>query len=248
MNRKFNNIKVGDIFHTNQGCNVRVIRIVNSKNIDIEYIDNFGYITTTSLQHLNSGSLKNPYYPTVFNIGYIGVGQYIASVSGRNTIQYDAWRNMLRRCYCPSYQSSQPSYIGCVVDPIWHNFQTFAGWYCNHPNYNKGYHLDKDIIIEGNRIYGPQYCTLVPEVINNLFREHGERSKNRELPIGIYKHGDKFQVEYNGTYYGTCNTVEEATQKYIDCKRNYILQILYQYKYNLDADVYYAMYALAHSI
>lgn len=248
MKRTMKNIEIGSTFTTNQGCDVTVTSIVNFKNIGVTYNDDFKHTTITSLQHLNAGNLKNPYYPSVFNIGYIGVGPYKSSINGGNTVVYDAWRNMLKRCYCEIYQSSQPTYIGCSVDPTWLNFQTFAHWYCNQPNYGKGYHLDKDIVFEGNKIYGPQYCTLVPEVINSLFSDRGRRSVSRHLPTGVYEHGVKYQAECNNVFLGTFDTVGDAELAYIIHKRNFILSVIEQYKHDLDIDVYYALYALAYSL
>lgn len=248
MKRTMKDIKVGDTFPTNQGSSVTITNIMSFNNITVVYNDKFRYNTTTTLQHLNSGSLKNPYFPNILGMGYIGVGPYIASVNGKNTIQYDAWRNMLKRCYCTTYQSTQPTYIGCTVSSEWLNFQIFAHWYCNHPNYGKGYHLDKDILVEGNKVYGPEFCVLVPEVINSLFRGQHIRSTNSNLPTGVYKHYNKFQSEHNGVHLGTFNTAAEAAEVYVQNKRNHILSLAEYYKCDLDADIYYALYALAHSI
>lgn len=241
------NIQLGDVFPTNKGSTVTVIGITNFKNINVRHNDEYGHITITTLQHLNGGNLKNPYQPNVLGVGYIGVGPYLSGSDGRNYVEYDAWRNMLKRCYCPIYQSDQPSYIGCTVDPTWHNYQTFAYWYCSNSNYNKGYHLDKDILIPGNRIYGPQYCTLVPEAINQLFAEHGIISINRELPTGVHRHYSKFQAEYNGIHLGTFDTINDAVQVYTNVKRKHILLLAERYKYDLPENAYYAVHALAYT-
>lgn len=248
MKRTMKDLRLGDVFPTKSDGSVTVTGIHNFKNINIKHNDIFGHSTTTSLQHLNAGNLKNPYQPNVLGVGYIGVGPYLTGVGGKNYIEYDAWRNMLRRCYCPKYHSEQPTYIGCTVDPSWHNFQTFAQWYCNRPNYNKGYHLDKDILVNGNKIYGPQYCVLVPETINRLFSNHSNYTLNRELPIGVYAHYDKFQAAYSGVFLGTFDNLSDAVETYTQFKRQHILSLAEYHKYDVDEYVYYALCALAYTL
>lgn len=44
---------------------------------------------------------------------------------------------------------------------------SFKKWF--DENYIKGYELDKDILIKGNRIYSPDTCCFVPSFINRLY-------------------------------------------------------------------------------
>ncbi len=66
---------------------------------------------------------------------------------------------MLRRCYDDELHSKYPTYKGCSVCDEWHDFQVFAQWYKS--NYIEGYHLDKDIKINGNKVYSPSACLFV---------------------------------------------------------------------------------------
>ena len=84
-------------------------------------------------------------------------------------------------------------------------------------NYIEGYELDKDILVEGNRIYSPETCCFVPKEINRLFENKSKRLYyNKQLPIGI--RFDKYRGKYlaeitiNGKrkYVGRFNTINEA--------------------------------------
>ena len=44
-------------------------------------------------------------------------------------------------------------------------------------------HLDKDILIKGNKIYSPQTCCFVPENLNSLITKNDSIRNN--LPIGV---------------------------------------------------------------
>lgn len=74
---------------------------------------------------------------------------------------------MLQRCYDKDSLEKNPTYKDCTVAEEWHNFQNFAEWF--KENYIEGYHLDKDIKIKGNRVYGPDRCMFVTPQENKEF-------------------------------------------------------------------------------
>ena len=86
-----------------------------------------------------------------------GIGKYKPWVNGVITTQYNAWRNMLMRCYDEKNFLKQPTYEDCTVCEEWHNFQNFAKWYDD--NYYE---------VEGNstQIYKPLLTELL---VSNLF-------------------------------------------------------------------------------
>ncbi len=99
---------------------------------------------------------KDLYLPSVRGVGFIGEGVYRASISGVETEAYKSWARMLTRCYS-AY--THPAYAGCTVCEEWHNFQNFAKWH--EDNYIKGYHLDKDTKVVGNKMYSPDTCQFI---------------------------------------------------------------------------------------
>lgn len=153
---------------TNNYGTLEVVEYINKSSVYVRFIDT-GYTTITRSNNVRNGRVKDKLKPCSCDIGYIGDGKYSAKVNGRNTIQYDVWRNMLKRCYDPKTQEKNPSYIGCSVCSEWHNFQNFAEWYCeNYPTDGKSYHIDKDIKIKGNKVYSPEACTLVTQDENTV--------------------------------------------------------------------------------
>lgn len=142
-------------------------------DIDVQFLDKYHYVKEHAIYgNFKRGEIKNPYDRSVFNIGYIGVGKYMT----RNTklkkpeTSYETWTSMLERCY--KNEKTFPAYFGvCSVCEEWLNFQNFAEWF--HENYyecNDRLHVDKDIILQGNRIYSPDTCLLIPQKLNVLFR------------------------------------------------------------------------------
>ena len=140
-------------------------------------------------------------------------------------------------------QEKQPSYIGCLVDEEWHNFQNFAEWF--EDNYVEGWHLDKDILIKGNKIYSPETCCFVPLEINSLFTKSDKI--RGEYPIGVSKKDKKYQANVNKNsgfiFLGAFNTPEEAFQVYKTAKEDYIKEVADKWRGQITEQVYQAMYS-----
>lgn len=147
----------GTIHESNNYGEFTILEYINSKAVVIEFVST-GYSTTTRATHIRSGKVKDLLLPTVYGVGYIGVGIHN---SHKGTGPYTTWYNMLRRCYSGEYSS----YIGCVVCSEWHNFQKFAEWF--YINHIEGYQLDKDIVGDST-IYSPSTCIFVSAEVNSM--------------------------------------------------------------------------------
>ncbi len=65
-----------------------------------------------------------------------------------------------------------------------------------------GMHLDKDILISGNRVYGPNTCVLVSSALNKFLTD--SRATRGEWPIGVHldKRENKFKAQCNNPFTG----------------------------------------------
>ncbi len=105
----------------------------------------------------------------IFNKGYSGKQplSYIDSTTGkrRHFKEYAIWKDMFRRCHSDSVHKVFPSYIGCKVCERWEDYEIFCEDIKLLPNYDLwlqgGYHLDKDFIINGCKLYSPETCMFV---------------------------------------------------------------------------------------
>lgn len=104
---------------------------------------------------------------------------------------YDAWHGMLKRAYSARYHDKQPTYVDVTVCDEWHCFTVFRSWWLD--NYRDGYGLDKDLLIVGNREYGPDTCVYVPAWLNAFTIDAG--AARGSLPIGVCidKRSGKYQ-------------------------------------------------------
>ena len=161
-------MKTGTIHKTN---NCGLLKISNYKgkyDVDIEFL-NTGSKSNSNSKAIRKGNVRDAFMPVVYNIGFIGHGNYKSKTKGKQTKAYMAWNGMLSRCYSEAAQERRPTYQDCTVHPEWHNFQNFAQWYHdNYPSDGGDYHLDKDIKIEGNKEYSPSACIFVSPADNAI--------------------------------------------------------------------------------
>lgn len=159
--------KIGQCFQTNEEYAVEIIDYVDTKNVLIKFVDRPDVQIWSTLQNIRNCQVKNPYHRTVYNKGYYGIGEYTARKNNAKTEEYIKWFSMFVRSYDEKYHEKQPTYTNCEVSEEFCNFQNFASWYY-HYKYPCKYplELDKDLLYEGNKIYSPSTCCLIPKEIN----------------------------------------------------------------------------------
>ena len=213
---------VGKKFKTNEGYLVEVVEKINNGRRKIKFEN--GYETMAKYYDIGEGRVKNPYHPSVYSVGYFGVGEYRASINYKQTPEYRIWANVLKRCYDEKNQERCPTYKGVTVCQEWHSFQNFAKWYNdNLPKiYGVKFHLDKDLLQQAvkNKIYSPDTCVFLPQEINKFL--NNKQSSNTSGYIGVhrYKTHKKWiaQImvfgEDKGRHLGRFLTLEQASQAY----------------------------------
>lgn len=135
---------------------------------------------------------------------------------------YQTWQNLLSRCYKPTSWIKNPTYIGCSVVPEWHYFMTFRSWMEKQDWKDK--HLDKDLLVSGNKVYGPDTCLFLEQRVNSFMIE--ANCMRGEYPVGVcfHKKTGKFQANCNNViskkkeYLGLYETPEEAHQAWLSYK------------------------------
>ena len=138
-----------------------------------------GYEVKVQAGQIRKGSVKNRMLPTVFGVGYMGFGAHksCCGKGGIHSKMYQDWINMIGRCYNPQSIAVNPSYSNCTVCEEWFNFQIFGDWYVdNYPDDGGDYHLDKDILSKGSRVYSPETCSFASP-FDNYQEAHAKNAK-----------------------------------------------------------------------
>ena len=245
----------------NFGSKIIIKSYRSAKSIDIFFPEYNYTVTNREYKEFKKGIIKCPYEKRLCEIGYIGEGKYKSKgKDGKKTKAYNEWCHIIRRCYDPYCinDDRRLSYVDCFVCEEWHCFQNFAEWF--YKNYyeviGQKMHLDKDILVKGNKIYSPKNCIFVPERINTLFIK---ATKSRgKYPIGVYEFLDKRNG--NRKLRAQCSILkdEKVKRKYLgdfpidrpfqafttykNFKENYIKQVADEYKGLIPQKLYEAMY------
>ena len=228
--------RIGEESINNFGSKMVIKEYRGCMDIDVYFPEYNWTFKHATYQSFKNGKIKCPYEPSIYGVGYLGEGKYVATENGKHKKEYRIWYDVLRRCYDPKVQEKYPTYKGCTVENYLLNFQNAAEWIKN--NYyevlGERMHLDKDILCKGNKVYSRETCIFVPERINTLFvKRDNNRGKD---PIGMYQlSSGNYQVQCNNeygkyVYLGTYSTKEEAFRVYKEYKEKVIKKVIDSYE------------------
>ena len=79
---------------------------------------------------------------------------------------YRVWNHMLARCYSTKCQEKRPTYKNCTVYDEWLVFTNFKSWMMAQDW--EGLQIDKDLLIDGNKIYSAETCVFVTPLVNSF--------------------------------------------------------------------------------
>ena len=143
---------------------------------------------------------------------------------------YNTWTNMLKRCYLKSYSDKHPTYKTATVCDEWLTFSNFKAWMQQQDW--EGMHLDKDMLVQNNRLYCPEFCTFLPSQINTILLDCG----NKDIySLGAYRRSLdnqkpwRAQISSNGResrHIGCFSTKEEANFAWREVKFQRIYNLI----------------------
>ena len=134
---------------------------------------------------------------------------------------YSRWVAVLLRTNSEEFKIKNPNYSECTLDDRWKYLSNFKSWMETQDW--EGKHLDKDLLIPGNKVYGPDTCIFVSRKVNNFIMEN--RRSRGDNPIGVCYHKDRHKhqatcgsIDEGYTYLGLYDTPEEAHKVWLDFK------------------------------
>ena len=173
------------------------------------------------------------------------------SIDGRHTKEYALWNSVLNRC-TENFWTDRPTYTGTSCSENFKNYSFFCDWcqaqigFGNKDEKGRIWHLDKDILIKGNKVYSEDACVFVPARINTLLIKCD--ASRGEYPVGVFwdkKRGVFKAQSRDGNskkkHLGYFKTPEESFKAYKTFKEALIKQVANEYKEMLDCRVYEAL-------
>lgn len=233
----------GNIFETKDGKQFIITEYVNKDEVYVKFLAT-GFETKTIASCVRKREIKDPMSPTVLGVGITGLCNI--RENGNLIPEYVYWRSMLQRICYGKYKDDRLSYKGCSVSDNFRYFPNFKEWCTKQVGFgNKGWHLDKDILIKGNKEYSPETCCFVPPEVNTLILNR--KASRGDNPIGVHfnKTQNKYQAncQVNGklAFLGYYKTSEEAFNAYKKAKEAYIKEVAEEWRDSIDPRVYEAL-------
>ena len=231
VNQKEN--RLGEERYSNQGCLMKVVEYNQYRDIVVEFQDEYKARVHTNYQCFLFGKVKNPYYPSVYSVGTIGI-KHPVSINCKAIKEYKVWSDIIQRCYDEKFKNKRLTYKNATCCEEWLLYENFYEWLHSQENFNKWisgelWAIDKDILVKGNKVYSPEACCLVPSNVNVLFTKNNICRGN--LPIGVAKYGERYIALCNNPFtnkqdkLGVYSTPEDAFRVYKKYKENLIKQV-----------------------
>ena len=233
----------GAVFKTNNYGDVEVTEYIDSHNITVKFL-NTGAIKNTTASALTTGILKDSEVHDTHKYGVMDIPKSVGR-GGKCDPLYRKWNGMMQRCYNPKNKIGNPTYEACTSSETFRYFSKFKSWYYSQIGCDQeGWHLDKDILVKGNKLYSENTCCIVPPEINSLILK-ADRIRGK-YPIGVYHDTSKIhkrfsaRVSKNGKHkrFGSYLTPEEAFAVYKREKEKYIKEVANKWKDQIDPRVY----------
>ena len=236
---------VGKVCKSKSSGDFKILKYNDRANVEIQFLKT-GFEMVARLNHIRNGKVKDPYSPSVCGVGIVGI-KYPSRVNGILTKECALWYSMLKRCYNDGFKNKRPTYEGCEVSDKFKSYEYFYEW-CNEQIgfNNKGWHLDKDLLVKGNKVYSESTCVFLPQEINSLLVKC-TASRGEHL-IGVYwsKTANAFvaRVSRNkggSEHLGLFKTEIEAFNAYKTAKEVFVKEQADEWKGKIDDRAYEAL-------
>ena len=236
---------VGKVFKSTSSGDFKILKYNDRANVEIQFL-NTGFKTVARLNHIRNGKVKDPYAHSVCGVGVLGT-RYPSSEYGVHTKEYKLWCSMLKRCYSDGFKKKRPTYEGCEVSDKFKSYEYFYEWCQNQTGFSsEGWHLDKDLLVKGNKVYSEDSCVFIPQEVNSLLIKH-EASRGEHL-IGVCwcKRDKAFVAQINKNkgkreHLGCFKTEIEAFNAYKQAKESFVKEQADKWKSQIDPRAYEAL-------
>ena len=237
---------VGKILKSKNFGEFKVLKCNDSKNVEIQFL-NTGYYKVAEMKEVRSGGIKDPYLPSIYGKGFVGTKYCTITENGKNKLEYETWSGVLKRCYSDARKKKRPTYKDCICSDNFNSYEYFYEWCNKQVGFgNEGWHLDKDLLVKGNKVYSEDSCVFLPVEINSALTKTDKlRGK---YPIGVHWCNTKkmFIAQINRNkgqqdYLGQFDNHNDAFLVYKKAKESYLKELANKWKDKIDPRAYEAL-------
>jgi hypothetical protein len=140
-------------------------------------------------------------------------------------------------------QEYNKTYSGVTVHPDFKDAQKFCNWATAQRGWGLGYQLEKDLLVPGNREYGPDVCCFLPHKINIAIIQPKTGTKSW---LRRDRHGNVYlalQIDQKPLVLRGFSTENEVHLTYKNLRERYVKRLAEQFKSTIDPRAYDALMA-----
>ena len=236
---------VGKVCKSLNSGDFKIVKYNDRANVEIQFLTT-GYEMVAQLGNIRNGRIRDPYLPSVYGVGVVGT-KYSSEVNRVKTKEYALWYSMLTRCYYDDYKKKYPTYIGCEVSDKFKSYEYFYEWCSKQVGFgNEGWHLDKDLLVKGNKVYSESTSVFIPSEINSLLIKRTASRGNHLIGVSWSKRDKAFisRVHKNkgvSEWLGYFTTETEAYNAYKEAKESFVKEQAEKWKGKIDDRAYEAL-------
>ena len=192
-NENAKTFKEGEIHSNKYGQEFEIVEVLPNNKRKIKFLIS-GYETIAVTKRIKDKNIKDKLSSSVVGGGIVGT----EIEHPQNHPLYDRWWNMLDRCYNPN---NNTYYLygakGVTVCDEWKYFPNYVRDISSKENYDRilsdsnNWDIDKDILVDGNKVYSNETTLIVEKKVNIRHRNQ----KNR-YAIAIPTHQFTVDGEY----------------------------------------------------
>lgn len=233
----YNKLKYENTIHNTSGGLCKIIKYNKAHDVVVEFEN--GYVGSFQLRKILNGNVRNPYHE---NFKLVGVGVCDISTKGLERL-HNVWSGVV---YRTTGRVETTTYKDAKICDSWLVFSNFVKDLEGMVGFKHGndfdWHLDKDLLIKGNKLYSKETCCLVPREVNNLLINskkdcsiskqgvHWSNSKNRFVAQLSTSEGRKFLGHFKDE--------QSAYDAYKKAKESHVKLVANKYKGVIDHRVY----------
>lgn len=231
---------VGTKFKTNNYGTCEIVKYISSEKVLVKFES--GYTTFSEMGQLRRGDVKDKSLPNIRGVAYNDY-PYPVKINHKHIDSYKLWRNIIERVFF--YKGD--AYKDVSICPSWLYFSKFKQDIESLPNADKisqGWHLDKDILVKGNRVYSKETCCFVPQEVNSSFVG---LKNTTSLPLGVKfckrskKYVSQIMLDKRKKGLGYFSTPEDAFLAYKAEKEAWLKSVAERWKGIIADNVYQAI-------
>ena len=236
---------VGVVCKSKSFGDFKIVEYKGYNNVVVEFLET-GYQKLCQNKEIKTGEVKDKLLPSVLGVGIVG-DKYNCKINGKYVKEYQLWKSMLTRCYAEKRHLRHPTYKNCEVSDNFKSYEYFYEWCHKQIGFGvEGFHLDKDLLTKGNKVYSESACVFIPKEINLALTKSDKIRGEHHIGVSWHKKGKAFVAQVGKNkgkreYLGSFDTEIEAFNAYKKAKEIYVKELADKWKDKIDPRAYEAL-------